>query len=227
MNVPQQFCVAWCILIHHKIRLFFSIIGIGFAVIILFMEAGFFHGFSDSMIHWVPYMDADLIMYNRRRVYVTDWQKFNIKKMYQARSLDKVESVTPLYTDIDELWNPNGESRNHVFSLGIDLQRPGLLIPGIERYKHELTVPGSILLDQLSRKEIGLFDIGTRSRIGRYPINVVGVFKLGPNFVYESSALMSYTWIRQLNVGFLCECFGGKRLQKNAGAPAGCVEAFL
>ncbi len=34
-------------------------------------------------------------------------------------------------------------------------------------------------------------------------------------------------WIRQLNVGFLCECFGGKRLQKNAGAPAGCVEAFL
>ncbi len=35
------------------------------------------------------------------------------------------------------------------------------------------------------------------------------------------------SWIRQLNVGFLWECFGGKRLQKNAGAPAGCVEAFL
>ncbi len=35
------------------------------------------------------------------------------------------------------------------------------------------------------------------------------------------------SWIRQLNVGFLCECFGDKRLQKNAGAPAGCVKAFL
>ncbi len=32
--------------------------------------------------------------------------------------------------------------------------------------------------------------------------------------------ILRNTWIRQLNVGFLCECFGGKRLQKNAGAPA-------
>ncbi|NKB25007.1 MAG: hypothetical protein GKR87_11655 [Kiritimatiellae bacterium] len=34
-------------------------------------------------------------------------------------------------------------------------------------------------------------------------------------------------WIRQLNVGFLCECFEGKRLQKNAGAPSGCACVFL
>ncbi|NKB23979.1 MAG: DUF11 domain-containing protein [Kiritimatiellae bacterium] len=44
---------------------------------------------------------------------------------------------------------------------------------------------------------------------------------------FFNTATSTSTWIRQLNVGFLCECFGGKRLQKNAGAPAGCVEAFL
>ncbi len=44
---------------------------------------------------------------------------------------------------------------------------------------------------------------------------------------FQRTDIFFLTWIRQLNVGFLCECFGGKRLQKNAGAPAGCVEAFL
>ncbi len=44
---------------------------------------------------------------------------------------------------------------------------------------------------------------------------------------FRKNERITIPWIRQLNVGFLCECFGGKRLQKNAGAPAGCVEAFL
>ena len=59
-----------------------------------------------------------------------------------------------------------------------------------------------------------------------------GLIQIESNTQQKSYRLLYFlkfnqTWIRQLNVGFLWECFGGKRLQKNAGVPAGCVEAFL
>jgi putative ABC transport system permease protein len=63
--------LAWKNLTHDRRKLLVAIVGIGFAVMLMFQQRGFNHALFDSTVAVVDAMDADLIIYHRSRFALT------------------------------------------------------------------------------------------------------------------------------------------------------------
>ena len=54
--------LAWLNLTHQKGRFALSLAGVGFAVVLMFVEYGFFNALLDSTVALIDQFDADLVM---------------------------------------------------------------------------------------------------------------------------------------------------------------------
>ncbi len=180
-------------LTHNRQRCVLSALGVAFAVVIMFMQLGFFNGLNDSQANLAPILDADLILSSQYKNHLKSGEEITIKRLRQARAIKGVQSVTPVYTNGSYWWNPQDGSRNRVLIIAVDVDNPGILIPEIAQYKEQLRLPDTILYDRLSRKELGHVEVGTRSRLYGTRVRVVGLFTLGPNFAYEGHMVISHS----------------------------------
>jgi len=183
---------AWHMLSHNPNRFFLSCLGIAFAVVIMFIQMGFFNGLIDSQSNLPPIFDADLIMSHKEKNHLKSGEDFSLKRLQQALSVDEVISVSHLYANATYWWNPQDGSRNRVLILAVSLDNPGIKIPEIEIFKSELKKPHTILFDRLSRKELGNIQIGTKAKLGVDTVETIGLFNLGANFTYEGHIITSH-----------------------------------
>ena len=177
---------------HSPGRFLLSCLGIAFAVVIMFLQMGFFNGLNDSQANLPPILDADLIMSHKEKNHLKSGEDFSLKRMQQALGIEEVISATHLYANANYWWNPQNGSRNRVLILAVSIENPGLKVPEIEIYKKVLKKPHTILFDQLSRKELGNVQVGTQVKLGVDTVEVVGLFNLGANFTYEGHIITSH-----------------------------------
>ncbi len=180
---------AWRMLIHNRPRLLLSCLSIAFAVVIMFMQMGFFNGLNDSQANLARILDADLVMSHRDKDSLKSIEEFSRKRWRQALAAPGVESGSYLYASASYWWNPQDGSRNRLLVLGIDPDNPGLTLPGAAASLQALKQPGTILYDRRSRKELGSIAVGTETTLGLARVRVVGLFELGANFSYEGHVI--------------------------------------
>jgi putative ABC transport system permease protein len=172
-------------------RLTFSLLGVAFSVVIMFMELGFFNGVNDSSANMPPYFDCDLIMSNPQKNHLKTGEEFNSMRLQQVREVPGVAAAVKFNTEANYWWNPQDGTRNRVLIMGVDLDDPMFSLPALREHRKELQMPDTILYDRLSRHDLGRVSAGTRSQLGRRPVKVVGLFELGPNFAYEGHIVTS------------------------------------
>jgi putative ABC transport system permease protein len=180
---------AWRMLIHNRSRLLLSCLSIAFAVVIMFMQMGFFNGLNDSQANLARILDADLVMSNRDKDNLKSTEEFSRKRWRQALAVPGVASGSYLYASASYWWNPQDGSRNRLLVLGIDPDNPGLKLPGMPTSLQALKQPGTIFYDRRSRKELGNVDVGTETTLGLARVRVAGLFELGANFSYEGHVI--------------------------------------
>jgi putative ABC transport system permease protein len=176
---------------HSPPRFILSVLGVAFSVLIMFMQLGFFNGLNDSQANLPPFFDCDLIMSHPEKNHLKTGEEFHRLRLQQAKSVEGVDAAVPLYTAANYWWNPQDGSRNRLLILGVDLEDPMLGFPEISRFRENLQRSGTILFDRLSRRELGVVDVGTTSRLVSRPVEVVGLFELGPNITYEGHVITS------------------------------------
>ena len=176
-------------LIHNRSRLLLSCLSIAFAVLIMFMQMGFFNGLNDSQANLARILDADLVMSNRDKDNLKSTEEFSRKRWRQALAARGVASGSYLYASASYWWNPQDGSRNRLLVLGIDPDNPGLTLPGAGAALQALKQPGTIFYDRRSRKELGNITVGTETTLGLTRVRVVGLFELGANFSYEGHVI--------------------------------------
>lgn len=172
-------------------RLTFSVLGVAFSVVIMFMELGFFNGVNDSSANLPPYFDCDLILSNPEKNHLKTGEEFNALRLQQVRQVPGVAAVVKFNSEAQYWWNPQDGTRNRVMILGVNLDDPMFSLPAIREHRKDLQMPDTILYDRLSRRDLGHVTPGTRSQLGLRPVQVVGLFELGPNFAYEGHIVTS------------------------------------
>jgi putative ABC transport system permease protein len=180
---------AWRMLVHNRTRLLLSCLSIAFAVVIMFMQMGFFNGLNDSQANLARILDADLVMSNRDKDNLKSTAEFSRKRWRQALAVPGIASGSYLYTSASYWWNPQNGSRNRLLVIGVDPDNPGLRLPGTAASLHALRQPGTIFYDRRSRKELGSIDVGTETTLGQARVRVAGLFELGANFSYEGHVI--------------------------------------
>ena len=190
--------LAWLNLTHQKRRLFVSLAGVAFAVVLMFMELGFWNALLDGVVALIQAFNADLVLVNKEKYALNVNEPFPRERLYQALAVAGVRAVYPIYLETRlSFWkNPNASDpdQSNIWPIRVvafDLSDPALRIPGIEAYLPQLRLPDTTLIDVKSKRYFGKRAPDIRRELTRRSIRVVGTFSLGTDFSINGNLLMS------------------------------------
>lgn len=190
--------LAWLNLTHQKRRLFVSLAGVTFAVVLMFMEMGFWNALLDGVVSLIGAFNADLVLVHKERYALNVRERFSRRRLEQARAVAGVRAVYPLYLESHtSLWkNPEPDDADDSYLwpirvIAFDLAEPALQIPGIDAHVRQLQLPDTALMDVKSKKHFGRSAANIERELARRKIRVVGTFALGTDFNIDGNILMS------------------------------------
>jgi putative ABC transport system permease protein len=183
--------LAWSLLVHDKTRMCLSVLGVAFAVFLMFIEMGFLNGVFDSQTLLADYFNADLVVAHRFREAVIPPRVVLRQRLEDALRLDGVAAVYPLYFSLRSEWKANGQL-HWLATVGIDPEDPALDLPELAKYRDALRQPGTALVDRRLRKAaLGVIRPGMEGELNHRRLRLVGDFAMGPDFVVDGRLIMS------------------------------------
>lgn len=197
--------LTWLQLKREKTRLAMAVLGVGFAVVLVFMQLGFRDALFEGSVRYHNSFHYDLVMISPKTDFIVRPEGFSRRRLYQALGADGVESVSPVYLGKAVWRNPLSPSESRtVFVVGFDPTESVLHLKGIAESQDLLRMPDTALFDAHSREEFGpiadLYREGGAfsTEIGNREIEIVGLFELGTSFGIDASLVMSDLNFRRL-----------------------------
>jgi putative ABC transport system permease protein len=203
MQLLNQTPLAWKNLTSQPRKLGLAAGGVGFAVLLMFMQIGFRNALFDSTVQVAKLLDADLFIISRTRNNLPSEQRFSAATLQRASGIAGVEQTVPIYieraaTELRVVGNPSRLIRvigvpmtGHVFAdEEMDLKR-ALLID-----------QRCALLDRRTKSSYG-FDKSRLERLKQQDVelsgkelHIVGFVDIGTDFVHDGSIVVSDAAIR-------------------------------
>jgi DevC protein len=190
--------IAWVQVSHQKLRLLAAVLGVAFAVVLVFVQLGFSQALYDSSVRWHSALGYDIALLSPKATYIVNPPGFPRNRLYQAQGFEGVESVTPVYIGIGKWRNPDQplQTRN-IYIMGFDPTDEGFAVIAGEQNIQQLRLPDRVLFDRLSRSEFG--DVASHwasgenitTEINGRDVRVVGLFELGTSFGIDGSIITS------------------------------------
>ncbi|MBN3882271.1 MAG: ABC transporter permease DevC [Nostoc sp.] len=204
--------LAWLQLAQQKVRLLVAVAGIGFIVLLMFVQLGFQDALYSSATAVHQNLKGDLFLVSSQYKSLTSNQSFSRTRLYQSLGFDGVESVSPMYLQFAKLKNPATGEKYSIYVIGFDPGRPVMNLPEVEKNLDKLKIPDVMLFDRGSRPEFGpiaeKFNAGdTAQTIEIFPFNsligyrvrIGGLFTLGPSFGVDGNLLVSDSTFLRIN----------------------------
>ena len=195
--------IAWLQLQYQKGQTIAAILGIAFTAILLFMQIGFRSGFLESLVQLPASYQSEVFLMNTSTVTVLRPITFSERRLYQALAFKEVESVTPIYLS-EILWRDPTQKElfiRRIKVIAFPLTSSVIDLPGLKDNLNKLKIDDVFLIDEKSRPELApvisetknqgqaITEIKTNSGFKR--IEVVGLFQLGANSVFNGSVITS------------------------------------
>jgi putative ABC transport system permease protein len=193
--------LAWKNLTHEPRRMMIAVGGVGFAVLLMFIEMGFLNALLDSTVEVLRVMRGELVIVSQTKFAMAARERFDVQRVYQSQATPGVEGVYPVYMETmgailrrrDATPPPRG------YPIRVFGFRPGdplWKIPAVAARLNELRQPGVALLDEASRRQYGLSRRGKQlakqdvELTGRR-LRFVGTFYLGVDFTNDGNLIMT------------------------------------
>lgn len=206
MNTP----LAWKNLTHNKVRTTVALAGVGFAVILIFMQMGFKDAIKKTATQIYSALDFDLMLRSPAYIHLTDARSFPRTRIYQAASLPGVIQARPFYLGLSEWQKPQparvpstdweGQWRG-IITMGVDPNDPPFVRADLQAKASLLTDPRFVLIDRKSKPEYGPAngikfgdqDINVETSLGPWRIRIIDHFELGTGLASNGACLTNPT----------------------------------
>ncbi len=223
--------LAWRNLVHNRVRTLVAVAGVTFAVVLIFMQLGFFGAVETTATVVYSALDFDLCIRSKDYLHFADSRSFPDARLKQAQGIAGVKSVSPFYVGI-RLWRnpqPNKGEEYGVMVMGCRPQDPLFLREDIQQTAREVLVKEDVvLIDSLTRKEFGPKngsrfgdeDIGVVTEVMHRKVRVGGHFRLGTGFASNGAVLMTDRGYVRVSPGQSLSrvCLGLIKLEEGADA---------
>jgi putative ABC transport system permease protein len=188
--------LAWLQLKRETVRLLIALAGIGFAVILMFIQLGFQDALFDSAVSFHESLQGDVFLISPQSTALIAMRTFSQRRLYQALGYAGVESVSPIYLDF-ALWkNPVKRNTRSILAIGINPETP-VFGPEVLPTLEPIRLTDTVLFDQKSREEFGpiaqLFNAGNPviTEVSGRRVTVGGLFSLGASFGADGNFVTS------------------------------------
>jgi putative ABC transport system permease protein len=198
MTAMRRIPLAWRNLTHDRRRLLVAISGIGFAVVLMFMQTGFRNALFDSTVNVLEGLDADLVLVAKARYAMPANQTFAVGRIYQARACEGVRAAYPLYIERPRaVWKQPGGRAYPIRVLACEPGDRVLLMPEVARYAEALKQSGAVLIDEKNKSVYGPPGSGDPwpqwrdATLAGRSVRIVGAFRLGTDFANDGNLFMT------------------------------------
>ena len=183
--------LAWRNVQHSRMRSFVALLGVSFALVLIFMQLGFRDAGRLSATLVYDTFDFDLMGVSPQYMFLTRSRSFPMASLERLRAREEVASVTPVWLGLGE-WRSTGERQGWpMLVLASEIQDRPFLDPEINGQLARLNLRDTILTDRRSRPEFGPLEVGAGSELDGHRLDVVGRFTVGGGFVAGSTLITS------------------------------------
>lgn len=190
--------LAWLNTTNSFSKLSLASSGIGFAVVLMFMQIGFLYGLFDSTVQILRMVKADLVIISPARYSVPSEQRFEFGLLQRARGLRSIRDVQPLYIDraLAEVRVIGNVSRS-IRAIGVPQDSEVFSDPTINAKCRLLVDAKDALVDRKSKATYG-FEKRDLTKLRAQEIELSGRqvrmqewVEIGTDFVYDGTLILS------------------------------------
>ena len=185
--------IAWRILTHDRGRSGLAVGGILVAILLMFLQIGFYSSVPRGGLLFYDAMKFDLMLTSSAYVFEAQPASFPRRRLFQALAIPGVTRAVPIYHGSGRWLNSEGGLARDVFVIGYNPDDPVFNVPELEQDASLLRQADTILIDASSRPEFGELKRGRRVEIEQRSVTIGGLYHLGSGFVGLGVAVVSDT----------------------------------
>lgn len=164
-------------LLHDRLRLVATVIGIVFSIVLVTVQMGLYLGFGHMVTTMIDHASADLWIMPRGTKCFEDPSLLDERNRFRALSVNGVSEAIPVVIGFAEWRMPDGGT-TPVFIVGSDLRAAGLLPWDlVEGSIDALTIPNAVAVDQTYFDRLGIQGLGATAEIREQKVQVMAVTK--------------------------------------------------
>ena len=179
MKVP----LAWRILSYDKRRTALALIGIFMAILLVFVELGFFYAVPRGGLLLYDNMRFDLLMASNNYEYQAQPGAFPLSQLDRVRASPDVQQVAPIYFGYTKWKSGEGGLWPDVFVIGFDPASHIFTPESINLQTNALERAETVLVDSSTRPMFGPLDTGRVVEIDDHKFTIGGRYVLGTGFM--------------------------------------------
>ncbi|BAU13112.1 DevC protein [Leptolyngbya sp. NIES-3755] len=198
--------LAWLQLKREKVRLLVALAGIGFAVILMFLQLGFQDALFESAITLHRNIEGDIFLISPQSTSLISMKSFPERRLFQSLGFSGVKSISPIYIGFGIWKNPfwQGPPAPQTRSILVIGTNPGddiFAVPGVSENRSKIRLTDVVLFDSASRPEfgpvsdrfkaLGSSDPAIRTEVESRRVEIGGLFRLGASFGADGNLITS------------------------------------
>ena len=123
--------LPWLQLTYKKSRFLVALMGIGFAVMLMFLQLGLRDALFDSAVRLHKSLQGDIILLSPLSSASISMESFSQRHLYEALGFEGVESVMPLYVEFAVWKNLKTRRARLIFVIGLNPTQEVLDLAGV------------------------------------------------------------------------------------------------
>lgn len=190
--------LAWLNLAHDKRRLILRVLGVAFAVFLMFAELGFYNALLDASVALIEQFNGELILVSKARYALAIKEQFTTRRLAQVRQAPGVRAAYAVYLEFStSQWKDTGvseakrSSSHPIRVIAFDPDQPVLANADVNAHRIDLKILYNIMLDRKSKPPYGLLEAGIDRELSQHTVHVADTFQLGTDFTSDGSVIMS------------------------------------
>ena len=192
------------------IRTIVSLGGIGFAILLMFMQLGFLGSVGDTATVVYDRLRCDVIVRSPDYLSIYDPASLRGELPKWLAGLPEVRRVIPLDIGVTQWQNPQDHSFRAIALMGIDLDEPAFVLPELSAgTRASLRPVGAVLIDDASGADFGpqqggrfgRDDIGVTTDVAGSEATIQGTFAMGTGLAANGALLSSRDTFQKLTPG--------------------------
>jgi putative ABC transport system permease protein len=192
--------LAWNNVTYNKVRTAASLSGVMFAIVLIFMQLGFYDVCFRSSTLIYDQMDFDIALVSPQYVHLRAATSFSRRRIDQAKSVPGVASVTPLYVGNSLFRNPESRNQREIVVMAVDPGAELFKVPEVKENLSKLKKDDTAIMDAVTGKGYDPVLPGMITEVEDRRLEVVGVYHYGSGFTTDASMVVSdRTFSRMFN----------------------------
>lgn len=192
-----MYWLAWKNLWYDKVRTLMTLVGVTFAVVLMFAQIGAYLGFVHSASIIIDHTPGDVWITRRHVVNFDSARPFPLRKLYKIRALPEVEWAEEIVMSWGLMKLPSGATESVQiigFNLDTGVGGPWAMAEGSIQ---DLRGRSGIILDESSRRRLGLLRVGDEVEIFWEKAEIVGFSRGVKSFTTYPIAFTSLRMARR------------------------------